>query len=231
MNVAIIPARAGSKRIPKKNIKDFLGKPIIAYSIENAIDSNLFDRVIVSTDDDEIAKVAIEYGAEVPFVRPKRLSDDFSGTHEVVGHAVEWLENHGEVIDYACCIYATAPFIQTNDLVSGFDLIRTGKWESVIAATNYSYPIFRSFEELPHGGLRMVFPEHYTSRSQDLPEVYHDAGQFYWGKSEAFKDNVPILGEDSVGFAINNLTAYDIDDIEDWHFAEQLYLNSLKIRK
>ena len=130
MNIAIVPARAGSKRIPKKNIKPFLGRPIIEYSIEIAMKSNLFDKVVVSTDDDDIARVAIGQGAEVPFIRPKELSDDFSGTHEVVGHAVKWLEDNGRKIDYVCCIYATAPFIQIDDLKKGFELIQTGKWNA-----------------------------------------------------------------------------------------------------
>ena len=225
MNIAIIPARGGSKRIPKKNIKDFLGKPIIAYSIENAIDSNLFDRVIVSTDDDEIAKVAIKYGAEVPFIRPKKLSGDFLGTHEVVGHAVKWLEDNNEPVDYVCCLYATAPLIQIKDLTKGFELIKTGKWESVIAATNFSYPIFRSFEKLPNGGLRMFFPEHYTSRSQDLVEAYHDAGQFYWASARVWKDTSSGFSEDSTIVKLPNYLVQDIDTMEDWAKAENIYEN------
>ena len=161
-NVAIIPARGGSKRIPKKNIKDFLGKPIIAYSIQLAVSSKLFDKVIVSTDDEEIKDVAIKYSAEVPFIRPKEISDDFTGTHEVIGHAVKWLEDNNEKMDYVCCIYPTAPLIQKDDLIKGYRIIKTGKWNSVMAATNFSYPIFRSFENLPNGGLKMFFPEHYN---------------------------------------------------------------------
>jgi pseudaminic acid cytidylyltransferase len=225
MNVAIIPARGGSKRIPKKNIKFFLGKPIIAYSIKNAIDSNLFDRVIVSTDDDEIAQVAIKYGAEVPFIRPKNLSGDFTGTHEVIGQAVGWLEDNGNTIDYVCCLYATAPLIQIKDLVKGFDLIRTGKWESVIAATNFSYPIFRSFEKLANGGLKMFFPEHYDSRSQDLPEAFHDAGQFYWASAGVWKDSPNGFSENSTIVKLPNHLVQDIDTMEDWAKAENIYEN------
>jgi len=225
MNIAIIPARGGSKRIPKKNIKFFLGKPIIAYSIENAIDSNLFDRVIVSTDDDEIAKVAIKYGAEVPFIRPKKLSGDFLGTHEVVGHAVKLLEDNNELVDYVCCLYATAPLIKIKDLTKGFELIKTGKWESVIAATNFSYPIFRSFEKLPNGGLRMFFPEHYTSRSQDLVEAYHDAGQFYWASARVWKDKSRGFSENSTIVKLPNYLVQDIDTMEDWAKAENIYEN------
>jgi pseudaminic acid cytidylyltransferase len=223
MKIAVIPARGGSKRITKKNIKFFLGKPIIAYSIENAINSNLFDKVIVSTDDDRIAKVAIEYGAEVPFIRPAELSDDFSGTHEVIGHAVEWLENDGKAIDYVCCLYATAPLIQISDVIKGFNLIKTGKWKSVIAATKFSYPIFRSFEKLPNGGLRMFYPEYYSSRSQDLPEAYHDAGQFYWASAQVWKDKPNGFSENSTIVELPNYLVQDIDTMDDWYRAENLF--------
>ena len=223
MIVAIIPARGESKRIPKKNIKEFFGKPIIYYSIKAAIDSNLFDKVIVSTDSDEIAQVAIKYGAEAPFIRPKELSGDFLGTHEVVGHALRWLEDFGEVVDYACCIYATAPMIQISDLIKGYDLIKTGNWESVIAATNYSYPVFRSFKKMSSGGLRMVFPEHYNSRSQDLPEVYHDAGQFYWAKSQEWKSKPSGFSENNTIIELPNYLVQDIDTIDDWNKAEKIY--------
>ena len=223
MNIAIIPARGGSKRIPKKNIKDFQGKPIVSYSIESALKSNLFDMVIVSTDDDEIAEIAIKYGAEVPFIRPKKLSDDFTGTHEVIGHAVRWLENNGNKIDYVCCLYATAPFIQIKDIVKGFNLIRSRKWDSVIAATNFSYPIFRAFENLSSGGLKMFFPEHYNSRSQDLPEAYHDAGQFYWASPRVWKDKPNSFSEKSTIVKLPNHLVQDIDTMEDWINAERIY--------
>ena len=148
MILGIIPARGGSKRIPGKNIKSFLGKPIISYSILAAQESGVFDKIIVSTDSKEIATIARDYGAEVPFMRPKELSGDFLGTHEVVGHALQWLEDFGDALDYACCIYATAPMIQGSDLIKGYDLIKTEKWKAVIAATKYSYPLFRSFKKI-----------------------------------------------------------------------------------
>ena len=223
MIVAIIPARGGSKRIPKKNIKEFFGKPIISYSINAAIDSKLFDRVIVSTDCEDIAQVAIDYGAEVPFMRPEELSGDFLGTHEVVGHSLRWLENSGFSSDYACCIYATAPMIKANDLIKGYDLIKTGKWKSVIAATKYSYPVFRSFKQLSNGGLEMVFPEHYNSRSQDLPEVYHDAGQFYWAKSQEWKGKPGGFSKNNTIIELPNYLVQDIDTLEDWNRAERIY--------
>mgnify|MGYP001266467781 FL=1 len=225
MIVAVIPARGGSKRIPKKNIKKFFGKPIISYSIKAAIDSKLFDKVIVSTDCENIAQVAINYGAEVPFMRPEELSGDFLGTHEVVGHALKWLEDFGDVVDYACCIYATAPMIQGSDLIKGYDLIKTEKWKAVIAATKYSYPVFRSFKKLPNGGLEMVFPEHYNSRSQDLPEVYHDAGQFYWAKAQEWKNKPGGFSENNTIIELSNYLVQDIDTIEDWNRAEKIYEN------
>ena len=222
-NIAIIPARGGSKRIPKKNIKDFLGKPIIAYSIEMAVSCKLFDKVIVSTDDQEIKDVAIKYGAEVPFIRPKQIADDFTGIHEVIGQAVKWLEDNGEIIDYTCCIYPTAPLIKKDDLIKGFEIIKTGKWNSVMAATNFSYPIFRSFEILSDGGLKMAFPEHYNSRSQDLPEVYHDAGLFSWAKPEIWKKKKEGFNEKNSIIKIPNYRIHDIDTLDDWKRAEIIY--------
>lgn len=229
MNIAIIPARGGSKRIPKKNIKNFLGKPIISYSVELAIKSNLFDKVIVSTDCDEIAEIAKSYGAEVPFIRPKAISDDFSTLNEVLKHAIDFIENDGFLYEYVCCIYATAPFIEIDDVTRGFELINTKKWESVIAATNFSYPIFRSFEKDKKGGLKMVFPDHYSSRSQDLPEIFHDAGQFFWAKSEFLKKSPSGFNQNNTIIEIPNYRAQDIDTDEDWQRAELIYkyLNEL----
>jgi len=229
MNIAIIPARGGSKRIPKKNIKNFLGKPIISYSIELAIKSNFFDKVIISTDCDEIAEVAKSYGAEVPFKRPKAISDDFSTLNEVLRHAIDFIENDGFLFEYVCCIYATAPFIEIDDIRRGLELIDTKKWESVIAATNFSYPIFRSFEKDKKGGLKMVFPNHYSSRSQDLPEIFHDAGQFFWAKSEYLKKSPSGFNHNNTIVKIPNYRAQDIDTDEDWQRAELIYkyLNEL----
>ena len=223
--IAFIFARGGSKGLPDKNIKFFNGKPLIAWSIEHAKAVNRIDRVIVSTDSEEIARIAREHGAEVPFMRPKELSGDFLGTHEVVGHALKWLEDFGDAVDYACCIYATAPMIQASDLIKGYDLIKTEKWKAVIAATKYSYPVFRSFKKLPNGGLEMVFPEHYNSRSQDLPEVYHDAGQFYWAKAQEWKNKPGGFSENNTIIELPNYLVQDIDTIEDWNRAEKIYEN------
>ena len=172
MNIAIIPARGGSKRISKKNIREFLGRPVISYSIEIANKSGLFERIIVSTDNDEIAEIAIKNGAEVPFKRPKNLSDDHTSTHDVISHAVNWLINLGVKMDYVCSIYPAAPLIQLEDLVKGLELISKGNWESVFAATNFSYPIFRSFHydknELRHLGKALNSQAVITGRITDL---------------------------------------------------------------
>lgn len=223
MKVAIIPARGGSKRIPKKNIKSFLGKPIIAYSIETAIESKLFDKVIVSTDDAEIAKVAENYGAEVPFLRPAKLSDDFSGTHEVVGHAVKFLLDEGIDVEVACCLYATAPLIQQEDLKEAFKLFKQDGWDSVFAAAEFSYPIFRSFQCTKSGGLKMFFPEHYQTRSQDLPTAIHDAGQFYWASAKTWVEPPKGFSESSTVIKIPSWRVQDIDTLEDWKRAEMIF--------
>jgi pseudaminic acid cytidylyltransferase len=223
MIVAIIPARGGSKRIPKKNIRDFLGKPMIAYSIEIAIQSGLFDKIVVSTDDEEVANTAKAYGAEVPFIRPAELSDDFSGTHEVIGHAVQFLINSGVNVELACCIYATAPLIQQEDLKKGLQLFRQGRWDSVFAATEFSYPIFRSFQLDQNNGLKMFFPEHYQSRSQDLPTAIHDAGQFYWARIETWLKPPKPYSSASTVVLLPNWRVQDIDTIDDWKRAEMIY--------
>ncbi|MDA0791680.1 MAG: pseudaminic acid cytidylyltransferase [Proteobacteria bacterium] len=223
MNVAIIPARGGSKRIPRKNILPFCGKPIIAHSIETAIQSQLFGKVIVSTDDEEIASVSREYGAEVPFLRPPELSDDFTGTHEVVGHAVTFLIDSGVRVDYACCIYATAPLIQLEDLTTAYGLVKDGCWETVFAAARFPHPIHRSFQCREDGGLEMFFPEHFQSRSQDLPIAMHDAGQFCWASANTWIN--PPLGftEKSSVVELPSWRVQDIDTPEDWKRAELLY--------
>lgn len=223
MNICVIPARGGSKRIPGKNIKKFCGRPIIAYSIDAAIKSGLFKRIIVSTDSNEISKIANKYGAETPFIRPEKLSDDFTHTHDVIGHAINYFEKNGNNINYVCCIYPTAPFIQINDLIRGLKLIESGKWDLILAATNYSYPIFRSFEYLSNGGLKMIFPEHFNSRSQDLPKIYHDTGQFYWAKPTTWKNEMKGFSIKNSIVKIPNFRAHDIDTIEDWQKAEIMF--------
>src|SRR5208283_4279689 len=186
MKIAVIPARGGSKRIPKKNIRPFAGKPIIAYSIESAIESGLFERIIVSTDDPEIANVAVELGAEAPFMRPATLADDHTGTNAVVKHAVAWAIDHDRVVTHACCIYATAPFIQASQLREGFASLLAGDKAFAFSVTSYPFPIQRALRVSSEGVVEPMFPEHVLSRSQDLEPAYHDAGQFYWGTAAAF---------------------------------------------
>jgi len=222
----VIPARGGSKRIPRKNIREFLGKPIIAYSIETAIASLCFDKIIVSTDDEEIAQVARLYGAEVPFLRPKELSNDVAGTVEVIQHAVSFYESSGQLFDQICCIYATAPFIEENDLINSSSLLRCGTdVDYVFPVTSFPYPIQRALSMSDDGRVDMIQPENSLIRSQELVEAYHDVGQFYWGTAEAFLAARPIVGGSSKAVIIPRERAQDIDTEEDWAFAEQLYRN------
>jgi pseudaminic acid cytidylyltransferase len=220
--VAIIPARGGSKRIPRKNIKEFHGKPLIAYSIEVALSSQLFDKVIVSTDDDEIAEIARKYGAEVPFLRPKELSDDFTGTGDVIDHTLTWLEEHGERYDYVCTIYATAPFLQKAYLIEGYEKLKSSDAVNAFSVTSMPFPIQRTFKVTEEGRCEMFWPEYYMSRSQDLEEAYQDAGQFYWTKVGEKSDEV-MFGKDSIPVILPRYLVQDIDTLEDWQRAEFMY--------
>ena len=220
--VAIIPARGGSKRIPKKNIKEFHGFPLIAYSIKAALDSKLFDKVIVTTDDEEIATIAKKYGSEVPFIRPKELSDDFSGTADVVAHALQWLEEHGEKYDYVCTIYATAPLLQKEYLVEGYEKLKYSDAINAFSATSMPFPIQRTFKVNDQGRCEMFWPEHYMTRSQDLEEAYQDAGQFYWTKVGKASDEI-MFGKDSIPIILPRYLVQDIDTLEDWQRAEFMY--------
>lgn len=222
MNIAVIPARGGSKRIPRKNIKAFCGKPMIAWSIEVAKASGLFSHIIVSTDDMEIADVAKHYGAEVPFVRPAELSNDFTGTTEVVAHATQWAQHKGWPLEAVCCIYATAPFVWLNDLHRGLDALRSGHWAYAFTATEFAAPIFRSFKQLETGGIEMFFPEHFPARSQDLPLALHDAGQFYWGRPDAWLSGARIFDRHSTPVLVPRWRVQDIDTVDDWVRAEML---------
>ena len=223
MNIALIPARGGSKRIPRKNIKFFCGKPIIAYSIETAFASKLFNKVIVSTDDKEIAKTAKDYGAEVPFIRPAKLSDDYTDTNAVIAHGINWILGQGWELSGVCCIYATAPFIQKDDFIKAYDIFLTNKWEFVFAATSFIYPIQRAFMKLKTDRIKMFNSEHFETRSQDLPEAYHDAGQFYWGKTDAWLENAMAFSEKSTIVELPSYRVVDIDTEEDWIRAELIY--------
>jgi pseudaminic acid cytidylyltransferase len=220
VRLAVIPARGGSKRIPRKNIRPFAGKPMIAHPVGCALGSGLFDRVVVSTDDDDIAEVAREYGAEVPFKRPAALSDDHAGTTEVIAHAVQWAVDAGLEPTSVCCIYATAPFVRAEDLAQGRALLESGAWQYVFSATRFSFPIFRSIRTRADGGIEMFFPEHFKTRSQDLPEALHDAGQFYWGKASAWLEHRRIFDASSTIVALPPWRVQDIDTEEDWERAE-----------
>ena len=221
--IAIIPARGGSKRIPNKNIKSFAGKPIISYSIKAAQQTGLFDRIIVSTDSADIAEVAKKYGAEIPFIRPSELADDFIGTTPVLLHALNWLTEHEFAVDYFCCIYATAPFIQTEFISNGFDLLKEKKAMAAFSVTTFPYPILRALKIGEGGGVEMFWPEHENSRSNDLQEAYHDAGQFYWGNTEKFMTKKTFFSPDAVPVILPRYLVQDIDTPEDWETAEKMY--------
>lgn len=223
MKIALIPARGGSKRIPGKNIKSFCGKPIIAYSIEAARNAGIFDRIIVSTDSEEIAGVADEYGAEIPFMRPAEIADDFATTAAVVRHGLAWLQKHGNPVQYACCLYATAPFVSGENIRKGYELICTGKVSSVFPVTGYPFSIYRSLRIAEDGHLEIIWPEYELSRSNDLPEAYHDAGQFYWLDGSVFMDTGKIYGRDALPLILPRCLVQDIDTPEDWELAELMY--------
>jgi pseudaminic acid cytidylyltransferase len=223
VKIAVIPARGGSKRIPRKNVKEFCGKPIIAWSIQAAQASNLFAHTIVSTDDAEISLVARAWGAETPFVRPPELSDDHTGTTEVVAHATRWALSQGWNVSSVCCLYATAPFVSAGDLMRGLAALESGDWRYSFSAAEFAAPIFRAFRQSPSGGVQMFFPEHYLARSQDLPVALHDAGQFYWGTTEAWLQKAQIFAPSSVPVMMPRARAQDIDTLEDWAFAESLF--------
>lgn len=220
--IAIIPARGGSKRIPKKNIKDFFGKPLIAYSIEAALASKLFEKVIVSTDDEEIAKIAIKYGAQVPFLRPKELSDDFTVTADVINHAIKYLESQGESYEYICTIYATAPLLQKDYLIQGYESLKNSDAANAFSCTSMPFPIQRTFKLNSDGRCEMFTPQHYMTRSQDLEEAYQDAGQFYWSKQDK-KSNKIMFSNDSIPIILPRHLVQDIDTPQDWKRAELMY--------
>ena len=223
IRVAVIPARGGSRRIPRKNIKYFCGKPIIAWSIDAAIKSNCFDRVIVSTDDNEIADVARSYGAEVPFIRPDSISDHFTGTNAVIKHAIEWLENNKVSVSLACCIYATAPFVQIKYLQEAAQKITQKDVKFSYSVTSFPFPIQRAIRINEQNRAEAIWPENITKRSQDLEETYQDAGQFYWGKAESFIDDSPIFAPTSIPVILPRYFVQDIDTPEDWIRAESMF--------
>ncbi|GAD87969.1 acylneuraminate cytidylyltransferase family protein [Vibrio halioticoli NBRC 102217] len=224
MKIAVIPARGGSKRIPRKNIKEFAGKPIIAYSIEAALESGCFDKVIVSTDDLEIADVAKKHGAEVPFLRPSDISDDYATTADVLEHAIDWYEMNGESIDTICCIYATAPFISSEDINACHSIFtHQENADYCFPVCEFPFPIQRGVKLDSRKRVSMFQPEHFNTRSQDLEAGYHDAAQFYWGKPDAFKRRIPMFSDRAIAFPIQRKRVVDLDTPEDWDFALTLF--------
>lgn len=229
--IAVIPARGRSKRIPGKNIKEFCGKPMIVYSIEAAIRSGLFDQVVVSSDDAEIARIAIEYGATCPFERPAELSDDRTPTLPVIRHAIKTIEAQQQAkLELICCIYATAPFLTPPNLTEGHDsLQRDTALDFAFSVTSYAFPIQRAlYVETEGGRVKMFQPNHTNTRSQDLRESYHDAGQFYWGRRSAFMNCDHFFTANSAPVILPRSQVQDIDTPEDWDCAEQLYKLHLK---
>lgn len=223
MRLAVIPARGGSKRIPRKNVKDFCGKPMIMWSIESALSSGCFDAVIVSTDDADIAAVARASGAEVPFMRPAELSDDHTGTIPVIRHAVDWIAQAGRRPDKVCCLYATAPFVRPDDLRRGLEVLDASGADYAFSVTSYAFPIQRALRMTSQGRVAMFHPEHFGSRSQDLEEAFHDAGQFYWGRTEAWLEGRVIFSPQAAPVVLPRHRVQDIDTPEDWERAQWLF--------
>lgn len=223
MNICVIPARGGSKRIPRKNIRDFCGKPMIAWSIETAIKSELFAHIIVSTDDEEIATFATSLGAKVPFRRPAQLADDYTPTRPVVNHAIREAEQHFGRPEFVCCIYPTAPFIQSDDLQRGLQQLTHSDADFAFSVTRFAYPIQRALKINERGRVEMFQPEHRLTRSQDLEEAYHDAGQFYWGRTEAFLQDRDTFSSLGAPIVLPTWRVHDIDTEEDWMRAEHAF--------
>lgn len=228
--ICIIPARGKSKRIRRKNIRLFADKPIIAHSIDVAKKSNLFDRIIVSTDDSEIAEIAKKYGAEIPFIRPDELSDDHTGTVPVVGHALKCLIESGYEVNVACCLYATAPLVQIEYLKLGYTKLMSSSADYCFSIARLPISTQKSLMLNESGYTKPMFPSEYRGRSQDKTEAFYDAGQFYWGHVEAFTDDIPVATASSIGVVIPNKFVQDIDTEEDFELAELLY-NSHRIIK
>jgi N-acylneuraminate cytidylyltransferase len=223
MRLAVIPARGGSKRIPRKNIKLFCGKPMIAWSIEAALQSGCFDQIVVSTDDAEISEVARQHGAQVPFMRPAELSDDHTGTTAVIAHAIDWFKQRGQPPQQVCCLYATAPFVSVEDLRQGLTVLTESACDYAFSVTSYAFPIQRAIRINDAGRVQMFNPEHFNTRSQDLEEAYHDAGQFYWGRAEAWLQERIIFSSASAPVLLPRHRVQDIDTPQDWVRAEWMF--------
>lgn len=220
--LAIIPARGGSKRIPKKNIKDFSGKPIIAYSIEAALSSKLFDEVMVSTDDIAIAEIATEFGAKVPFIRSEKQSDDFATLMDVISEVINTYKSQGQAFEYVCCLLPTAPFVTANKIQNAFDVLKVKNFDTVFPVLEFSYPIQRALK-INQDKVSMVDDQYVTTRSQDLEQRYHDSGQFYWAKVDTIMHQQTLFTDNSGAIVISELEAQDIDTQTDWKLAEIKY--------
>ena len=231
MRLAIIPARGGSKRIPRKNVKLFCGKPMLAWVVEAARESGCFDRIVVSTDDDEIADAARDCGADVPFRRPLELSDDYTGTIPVVAHAIRTLQSQGAAPGVVCCIYATAPFLQGADLTQGLEHLQRSGADYAFSVTRYEFSIQRAIRITDSGRVEMFYPENFNTRSQDLEVAYHDAAQFYWGRTEAWLSGRIIFSEAAVPVILPHHRVQDIDTPEDWERAEWMFKSMALQRK
>jgi len=223
MKLCVIPARGGSKRIPRKNIKEFCGKAMIGYSIEVAIASQCFDQIVVSTDDAEIAEIAKSFGASVPFMRPDELANDYTATVPVIKHAIEWFDNQGQSVSEVCCLYATAPFVQVDAIRKAYKQMKQERSDYCFTVTSFAFPIQRAINITVENRINMLYPEHLETRSQDLEDAYHDAGQFYWGKSEAFRQQKPLLSKYASPYILSRHLVQDIDTLEDWTRAELMY--------
>ena len=219
--VAVIPARGGSKRIPRKNIRLFCGKPMISYSILAAQESGLFDRIFVSSEDEEIISISKEWGSEI-IQRPKELSDDFTPTIPVIRHAIDWMENKNISPTAVCCIYATSPLVRPSDIIDGYQALMNGNWDYVFSATEFVYPMQRSFRIKEDGSVEMFFPEKFEKRTQDLEAAYHDADKFYWGRKRAWMESDVMFNERSTAIKIPNYRVQVIDTEEDWIRAEMI---------
>ena len=224
MRLCVIPARGGSKRIPRKNLRPFAGKPIMAWSIEAALACGLFDRVMVSTDDTEIAHVARAHGAEIPFMRPSELADDHTGTNAVVKQAIQWHQDQGQIVEVACCLYATAPFVQASALQEGHQKLMNSDKAFVFSVTRYDYPVQRALRLTEAGEVEALYPAYRQTRSQDLEPAYHDAGQFYWGRAQAFMEDAVLFSNVSLPVILPSHLVQDIDTEEDWRRAELMFM-------
>ena len=218
-NLCIIPARGGSKRIPKKNIKEFLGRPIIAYSIRTAIDSKLFDEVMVSTDDIEIAEIAKKYGAKVPFIRSLKNSSDFATTFDVIEEVINYYRNHNMEFNNVCCLYSCAPFVTTKTLSKAYNRLHEKEFDTVLPVVPYSSPINRALK-INHEKIHMIYEENLNVRSQDLEDSFYDAGQFYWCDIDKLLLNKGIFTNNTGFIIVSEIESQDIDNETDWKLAE-----------